>query len=83
MYLDKEHTRKWWKEEFLLPKVADRLPYPQWIKEGRKTAVDNAKARVEEIIATHEPMPLSKEQYKEIDEILKEAKMYYSEKGLL
>jgi trimethylamine--corrinoid protein Co-methyltransferase len=83
MYLDKEHTRKWWKEEFLLPKVADRLPYPQWIKEGRKTAVDNAKARVEEIIATHEPMPLSKEQNKEIDEILKEAKMYYSEKGLL
>jgi trimethylamine--corrinoid protein Co-methyltransferase len=82
-YLDKEHTRKWWKKEFFLPQVADRYPYSQWIKEGAKTAVDNAKLKVEEIIANYEPMPLSKEQDKEIDEILKEAKAYYTQKGVM
>jgi trimethylamine--corrinoid protein Co-methyltransferase len=83
MYLDKDHTRKWWKKEFSIPKTADRSPYTEWMKTGRKTAVDNAKQRVREIISTHKPMPLSKEQSDAIDEILKEAKSYYSEKNLL
>ncbi len=83
VYLDKAHTRKWWKKEFFLPDVADRMSYPEWIKKGKKTAVENAKKRVEEILATYEPLPLSKEQNKEIDEILKEAKEYYSKRGLI
>jgi len=83
MYLDKEHTRKWWKREFFLPMVADRLPYPEWVKKGKKTAVENAKERFREILATYEPIPLSKEQNKEIEEILKEAREYYSDKGMM
>ena len=83
VYLDKDHTRKWWKKEFFLPKITDRLPYSEWIKKGRKTAVDNAKERVKEIISTHKPMPLSEEQDREMGEILKEARDCYSERGFV
>ncbi len=79
-FLNREHTRKWWKKHFL-PRVADRLPYPVWVKEGKKSVLINAKERVKEIIATHEPTPLPRDQDKEIDKILKEAKAYYQERN--
>ena len=82
-YLNTEHTRKWWKHEQFIPKVADLLPYGQWEKEGKKSALDNAKARMEEILKTHKPVPLSDEQEKEIQIILNKARKYYEEKGLL
>ena len=81
-YLNKEHTRKWWKKEQFMPMVADRLTYPEWIDKGKKSALDYAKERMDEIRATHEPTPLPEDQYKEIDEILKKAKQYYKERGL-
>lgn len=78
-YLDKEHTRKWWKKEQFIPKVALRLSYPEWIKKGKKNALDYAKERVQEILVTHEPTPLPEDQNKEIDKILEEAREYYKE----
>jgi len=80
-FLNREHTRKWWKKECFLPKVADRLPYPVWIKEGKKDILANAKQRVKEILSTHAPIPLPKDQDKEIDKILEEAKRYYEERS--
>lgn len=84
MYLDKQHTRKWWKKEFYMPQVMDVLPYEAWIKEGKKNALDYAKERVKEILATHEvSVPLTAKQDKEIDNIIEEAMAYYREKGWL
>jgi len=82
-YLDKEHTRKWWKKEQFIPKVAVRLSYPEWIRKGKKNAIDYAKEKVKEILSTYEPIPLPEEQSREIDKILEEAKRYYAEKGML
>jgi len=82
-YLDKEHTRKYWRKEQFIPKAADRLEYPVWKEKGRKVALEYAKERIKEILATHEPKPLTKDQDKEIDTILEEAKKHYKEKGLL
>jgi trimethylamine--corrinoid protein Co-methyltransferase len=82
-YLNREHTRIWWKKELFVPKLAHRGSHPEWIKEGSKSIVERAKERVEEILATHEPTPLPKDQEKEIDNILKEAEQFYKEKGLL
>lgn len=82
-YLVKEHTRKWWKKEQFRPKVADRECYPEWIKSGKKDALALAKAKVEEILATHKPKPLTLEENKAIDEVLKEARSYYGQKGLI
>jgi len=83
-FLATEHTRKWWKKEQFMPKVADRLSYPEkWIKGGKKDAFALAKERFKEILATHEPTPLSKEQDKDIEKILEEARKHYINKGLI
>ncbi|MFC1950683.1 trimethylamine methyltransferase family protein, partial [Chloroflexota bacterium] len=82
-FLTTEHTRKWWKKEQFIPKVADREPYPEWIKKGKKDALALARERVEEILATHKPKPLTPEQDKVIGEILEEARSFYRQKGLM
>jgi len=82
-YLNTEHTRKWWRREQFIPKVADREPYPEWIKKGKKDAVALAKERMEEILATHKPEPLTPKQEEDVDRILEEVRQYYRGKGLM
>jgi trimethylamine---corrinoid protein Co-methyltransferase len=83
-YLDTEHTRKFWKNEQFTGKAADYTStYSEWTKKGKKNAFDLAKERVEDIIASHEPLPLPGEKVEEIEKILEEAKKYYKEKGML
>lgn len=82
-FLNKEHTRKWWKKEQFIPKSADTLSYPEWLSKGRKTAIEYAKERMREILATHKPTPLPEDQAREIDKILEEAKAYYKKMGKL
>jgi len=83
MYLDKAHTRTWWKKEQFMPKVADRLSLPEWMEGGKKSALDYAKERMEEILATHKPEPLTAKQEEEVERILEEARKYYRGKGLM
>jgi trimethylamine--corrinoid protein Co-methyltransferase len=82
-FLDKEHTRRWWKKEHFMPKAADMLSYPEWLRKGRKKALEYAKDRMEEILKTHKPKPLSEDENREIDEILREAREYYKEREML
>jgi len=82
-YLNTEHTRKWWKREQFIPKAADREPYSEWIKKGKKDAIALAKERMEEILATHKPKPVTPEQDKAINEVLEEARSFYRGKGLI
>jgi len=83
-YLDKEHTRKWWKSEQFMGKSADYTStYSEWTRKGKKNAIDYAKDRAEDIIATHKPLPLPDGKIEEIVKILEEAKKYYKEKGML
>jgi trimethylamine--corrinoid protein Co-methyltransferase len=81
-YLNKRHTREWWKKEQYLPRAADRLTYPEWMKEGKKDCIDLAKERMEEILATHKvDPPLTPGQEEDIERILNEARKYYRDKG--
>ena len=82
-FLNTEHTRKWWKHEQFVPKAADRLTYPEWTKTGKKSALDYAKERMEEILATHKPKPLTSSQEEEVERVLEEARAYYRKKGLI
>ena len=82
-YLNTAHTREWWKKEQFVPRAADSLAYPEWKKTGKKGALDYAKERMEEILATHKPTPLTPGQEEEIERILKEAREYYRKKGLI
>lgn len=82
-YLNKAHTREWWRKEQFLPKAADRLTYPEWMNKGKKGVIEYAKERVEEILATHKVEPLSSQHEAEIERILEEARQYYRKKGLM
>lgn len=82
-YLDKEHTRNWWKKGRFFPKVADRLTYPEWTEASKKSCLHYAKERMEEILAKSKPTPLTEDTEREIGGILEEARKYYKEKGLM
>ena len=82
-YLNKEHTRKWWQKEQFIPAVADTSPLPVWLKEGKKTTIDLAKEKMEEILATHKVPPLTTGQEEEIERILAEARKFFKKKGKL
>ena len=82
-FLNREHTRKWWKREQFVPRSADRLTYPEWINTGKKGCLDYARQRMEEILATHKPTPLTPGQEEDVERVLEEARRYYREKGLI
>jgi trimethylamine--corrinoid protein Co-methyltransferase len=82
-FLNKSHTRTWWKKEYFMPQSADRLPYSEWLKTGQKGVIDKAKERMEHIISTHKVKPLSSDTDRGIDRILGQARKYYKNKGLL
>jgi len=82
-FLNRAHTRQWWKKEQFVPKVADRLPLAEWVKAGKKKAIDHARERMEEILSTHTPKPLPPEQEQAVEDILKDARQYYRRKGTI
>jgi trimethylamine--corrinoid protein Co-methyltransferase len=82
-YLESPHTQKWWQLEQYVPDVADTLSYQEWAAQGRSSALDYAKERMEEILATHKPRPLTPEQEQAIEDILNEARDYYRQEGMI
>jgi trimethylamine--corrinoid protein Co-methyltransferase len=82
-YLGEKHTRTHWKKEHFVPAVADRLSYGEWMQQGRKSIIERATARMEMILSTHNPPPITAEQDKEIERILEDARRYYRMKNLL
>jgi trimethylamine--corrinoid protein Co-methyltransferase len=82
-YLGTSHTREWWRREQWLPQSADLEAYPVWIRSGKKDALALAKERMEEILATHKPSPLTPDQERAIDSILQEARGYYRKRNLI
>lgn len=81
-YLGEAHTRQWWPKEQFVPLASDQLTYPEWIANGKKSALVYAKERVEEILAGYEhTLPEDKEEA--LDRILAEAEQYYRRKGLI
>jgi trimethylamine--corrinoid protein Co-methyltransferase len=80
-YLDKEHTRKWWKHEQYMPQAADMLNLAEWKKTGKRTALDYAKERMKDILESHMiSIPLSEDQDEEIEHILADARKFYRER---
>jgi trimethylamine--corrinoid protein Co-methyltransferase len=59
-YLETEHTFKHYRQYWYpqTPELIDRAKYAGWVREGSTTLLERASARVEEILATHEPDPL-------------------------
>lgn len=72
-YLREPHTRRHFKSEFWYPKLHDRRNYEEWDMMGRATLKDRTVDRVRDILASHEPSPISSETEKVIQEVLEEA----------
>jgi trimethylamine--corrinoid protein Co-methyltransferase len=72
-YLREPHTRKFYKTEFWYPKLCDRRNYEEWEMMGKTTMKDRTVARVQEILATHQPSAIKSETEEVIKEVLEEA----------
>ena len=82
-FLGTKQTRTLWQTEDYMPKVYDKTAYQEWENTGKKTVIELAKERMEEILATHKPDPLTDQQEKDVENLLKEATEYYKKKGLI
>jgi trimethylamine--corrinoid protein Co-methyltransferase len=76
-YLGTRHTREWCRKEQFVPRAADRSTYPEWVAQGKKSALEHARERMEDILATHEPEPLSPAQEEDVQRILEDARDFY------
>jgi len=82
-YLGEMHTRTWWKFEQYVPKAADCLTPPEWLKKGKKVALDYAKDKMKKILESHEVKPLSEEKKEKLEHLLIEARNFFKSKGIL
>ena len=57
-FLNTPHTRKHYRERWY-PNLIERFNYSQWEKKGGKTLAQRAADKVEALLATHQPEPLS------------------------
>jgi len=61
-YLTKMHTLKWFSKELYLPSaVIDRGSLDGWKNKGAKNTYERAQDRVNELLATYQPTPVSDE----------------------
>jgi trimethylamine--corrinoid protein Co-methyltransferase len=82
-YLGETHTRTWYRKESVTPAVWDLEPFAAWVGGEPVGAVDHAKARVEEILATHKAPALSDSEEAAVEGVLQEARDYYRSRGLI
>jgi trimethylamine:corrinoid methyltransferase-like protein len=52
-----------------MPRLFSRDVYPNWVEAGRQTVEQVAARRVEQLLATHQPVPLPADAQKEIDAV--------------
>ena len=71
-YLAQKHTRRHMREIWQ-PTVWDRTPYEQWLREGKRGALERATERAEEILATYAPEPLPEDVAAELAAIVARA----------
>jgi trimethylamine--corrinoid protein Co-methyltransferase len=79
-YLREQHTRDHYKTEFWYPNLCDRRNFEEWEMMGSTPMRDRVVARVQDILATHEPSPIKPETEKTIKEVLEAAEERVKEK---
>jgi len=73
-FLDQKHTVRYLRAgELLATRLADRHPWEEWQRAGRPTLADRAQAEAERLLVEHEVPPLTADQERELDEIMREA----------
>lgn len=72
-FLREEHTRRYYKNEFWYPNLCDRRNYEEWEMMGGQRMSERVVARVQDILATHEAVPIKDETKEVIEKVLAEA----------
>jgi trimethylamine:corrinoid methyltransferase-like protein len=72
-FLGTQHTKRSWRGEQFLPRLADRLGYEVWQSRGSKTMIDRAREWARDTVCQHQVPPLSEEQDRELERILRAA----------
>ena len=67
-YLREAHTRKWYRDEFLIPEMSNRDFFETW-ERGHTDLLEKAKQKALKILDTH-PSPVPSEIQREIDDYL-------------
>jgi trimethylamine--corrinoid protein Co-methyltransferase len=70
-FLAHPHTRKWFRKEQYFPSLFDRRKYEDWVRHGRKDAVQRAGERVKEILKDYWPEPLDPDIRKRMEDYIK------------
>ena len=72
-FMSERHTAKHCRAEIWTPALMDRQPWVNWQAAGAQTMLDRIKAKLREILATHQPPPLPDGAAEKIEAILQEA----------
>jgi trimethylamine--corrinoid protein Co-methyltransferase len=59
--------------EWLIPKIGVHQTFEAWVKAGKVDILEEAREKVDHILATHQPMPLGEEVENELEVIYKRA----------
>jgi len=73
-FLKEKHTLDFYLREHLSPLVTDRSLRGMWEKTGSKDMTKRAKDKLQEILKTHQPIPLDHDLSKELRKIVEDAK---------
>ena len=57
-YLTKEHTLKYFREEFWFPRLLDHGNYDVWLARGSESLAEKAQQTAKKILRDHSPEPL-------------------------
>jgi len=69
-YLSHKHTLKHFTSEHPMPKISDRKPVDQWLKDHGKDIRFKAREKAKEILLTHHPEPLDRDLEHRLDEFI-------------
>ncbi len=73
-FIDTLHTAQHFRMEMWFPTLLDRQYYQAWLDGGAESTEDRCRRRKEDILATHEPEPVSTELDRDLDEIVAAAR---------
>lgn len=69
-YLSAGHTHRWFRKELHAPsEVIDRGSLEAWQKKGSLSAAERAQLRIEKLLPTYHPSPLTAETHRELERI--------------
>jgi trimethylamine--corrinoid protein Co-methyltransferase len=69
-FLAHPHTKRWYRQEHILPGLADRDTYEAWVAAGRTSIVDKAHADVRRRLAAYAAPPLADSVRRDLDGIM-------------